>query len=116
MRSLLLLERTIPDVCVFFFAAQRRQVDFEHPFVRLIHLLAHHPDFEGLADDVDEMKEMAKYVLLRSRWLRVGLMLGAGISRCTSTASRRRTTFPTSTASLSSSRPFAMPSLPNSTR
>lgn len=46
----------------------QRQVDFEHPFVRFIHLLAHHPDFEGQADDVQEMKEMAKYVARSRCW------------------------------------------------
>jgi sister-chromatid-cohesion protein PDS5 len=39
-----------------------RQAQLEHPFVRLIHLLAHHPDFSGDANAVDEIKEMAKYV------------------------------------------------------
>ena len=31
----------------------KRQSDWEHPFVRLLHLLAHHPDF-GVAEDDDE--------------------------------------------------------------
>ncbi|KAK4699468.1 sister chromatid cohesion protein PDS5, partial [Phenoliferia sp. Uapishka_3] len=40
----------------------RRQTEWEHPFVRLIHLLAHHPDFSGDEDDEDDLKLMAKYI------------------------------------------------------
>ncbi|GAA6010454.1 hypothetical protein JCM10207_001312 [Rhodosporidiobolus poonsookiae] len=38
-----------------------RQQQWELPFVRLIHLLAHHPDFEGDDHDVEEIKTVAKY-------------------------------------------------------
>ncbi|GAA5874265.1 hypothetical protein JCM1840_000617 [Sporobolomyces johnsonii] len=38
-----------------------RQTAWELPFLRLIHLLAHHPDFEGQEHDADEIKLMAKY-------------------------------------------------------
>lgn len=37
-----------------------RQASFEHPFVRLIHLVAHHVDFEGDATDEVELKSVAK--------------------------------------------------------
>ncbi|SGY76821.1 BQ5605_C005g03519 [Microbotryum silenes-dioicae] len=39
-----------------------RQAQFEHPFVRLLHLLAHHPDFEGEEHDEGEIATMAKYI------------------------------------------------------
>ncbi|KAL8280687.1 hypothetical protein RQP46_007010 [Phenoliferia psychrophenolica] len=40
----------------------KRQAEWEHPFVRLIHLLAHHPDFAGSADDEVDLGLMAKYI------------------------------------------------------
>ncbi|KAK4052801.1 Sister chromatid cohesion protein pds5 [Microbotryomycetes sp. JL201] len=39
-----------------------RQAVYEHPFVRLIHLLAHHPDFEGDEHDKEEISSMSKYI------------------------------------------------------
>jgi hypothetical protein len=36
-----------------------RSNQFEHPFVRLLHLLAHHPDFVQ-GDDEEEIKLMSK--------------------------------------------------------
>ncbi|GAA5962654.1 hypothetical protein JCM21900_006757 [Sporobolomyces salmonicolor] len=38
-----------------------RQMAWELPFLRLVHLLAHHPDFEGQEHEADEIKLMAKY-------------------------------------------------------
>lgn len=37
-----------------------RQSSWEHPFIRLIHLLAHHPDFSGNEEDEDDLKDMVK--------------------------------------------------------
>lgn len=39
-----------------------RQAQLEQPFLRLIHLLAHHPDFEGDDHDDDDIATMSKYV------------------------------------------------------
>lgn len=39
----------------------QRAILFEQPFVRLLHLLAHHPDFVH-GDDEEEIKVMAKSV------------------------------------------------------
>ncbi|KAK4057405.1 Sister chromatid cohesion protein pds5 [Microbotryomycetes sp. JL221] len=39
-----------------------RQRLLEHPLVRLIHLLAHHPDFEGQEHDSEEIATMSKYI------------------------------------------------------
>jgi sister-chromatid-cohesion protein PDS5 len=49
--------------------AEERQHFWETPFLRLIHLLAHHPDYEGelvgsSEDNVDELKNLAKYLEL----------------------------------------------------
>lgn len=41
-----------------------RQEQLEHPFVRLVHLLAHHPDFVGDDHDADEIAAMSKYIEL----------------------------------------------------
>ncbi|KAI5477658.1 hypothetical protein MNV49_006044 [Pseudohyphozyma bogoriensis] len=39
-----------------------RQAQWEHPFVRLIHLLAHHPDFAGDDHEPDDIDPMSKYI------------------------------------------------------
>ncbi|KAM0752186.1 ARM repeat-containing protein [Meredithblackwellia eburnea MCA 4105] len=40
----------------------KRQAIWEHGFLRLAHLLAHHPDFSGDAENEEEIKQMAKYI------------------------------------------------------
>lgn len=42
--------------------AELRQRHLEQPFVRLVHLLAHHPDFDGDDHDDDDIATMSKYV------------------------------------------------------
>ncbi|GAA5863155.1 hypothetical protein JCM8547_002814 [Rhodosporidiobolus lusitaniae] len=56
---------------VVAFAAHRRklpekerQQQWEAPFLRLLHMLAHHPDFEGSEAGLDELNSMAKYIEL----------------------------------------------------
>ncbi|GAA6036323.1 hypothetical protein JCM8097_001667 [Rhodosporidiobolus ruineniae] len=67
-------EAELKDV-VATFAAMRKRLDgkdrqknWEAPFVRLVHMLAHHPDFEGAGangePDVEELKSIAKYLEL----------------------------------------------------
>ncbi|GAA5824892.1 hypothetical protein JCM11251_005384 [Rhodosporidiobolus azoricus] len=41
-----------------------RQQLWELPFLRLVHMLAHHPDFEGDEHEAEELKGMAKYLEL----------------------------------------------------
>ncbi|GAA5968515.1 hypothetical protein JCM11641_007665 [Rhodosporidiobolus odoratus] len=40
--------------------AERQQL-WEAPFLRLVHMLAHHPDFEGEEHEAEDVKTMAKY-------------------------------------------------------
>ena len=48
--------RTLPPLA--------RQAQFEHPFVRLLHLLAHHPDHADGRVGVDELRQLARYVAM----------------------------------------------------
>ncbi|BGP19464.1 hypothetical protein JCM10213_006284 [Rhodosporidiobolus nylandii] len=60
-------EADLKDVVVNFARSRRRLSDderqalWETPFLRLIHMLAHHPDFEGEEHEPEEIKTVAKY-------------------------------------------------------
>ncbi|GJN93116.1 hypothetical protein Rhopal_006161-T1 [Rhodotorula paludigena] len=43
---------------------KERQQNWEQPFVRLLHLLAHHPDFETAdSSDIEVLRSIAKYIV-----------------------------------------------------
>ncbi|GAA5902726.1 hypothetical protein JCM6882_004051 [Rhodosporidiobolus microsporus] len=61
-------EEDLKEIVVTFAKTRQRLPDedrqqlWETPFLRLVHMLAHHPDFEGDEHDADELKGMAKYL------------------------------------------------------